>query len=202
MESIKNIPKINLSQAPLTYFNKFGFTTNGIEGETPPKRHPILYSLLSAFYSFIGLLVILVVEYHTDYFLVVASLGASTVLIFDSIKSPLAQPKNTFFGHIISAIIGVSYEKLFSLGDSKYYYKPIVGAFAISTSIFVMAQTNTLHPPGGATALIPIIGGPKFKALGYWYVLNPIATAISFLVGMAIVLNNLSSDRHYPSFWY
>lgn len=190
------------SKKTLSYFNKFGITTNGIDGINPPPIKSCLYILLSSFYSFVGLFTIIAVEDHTGFLLIVASLGASTVLLFDTIDSPLAQPKNVIGGHLISAFIGVSYNKLFMLGDGQYYYIPLVGALSVSTSIMIMSFTNLVHPPGGATALIPIIGSESIKNLGFMYIINPIGSSICFLVAMAIILNNLSSDRHYPTFWF
>ena len=74
--------------------------------------------------------------------MIIGSFGASAVLIYGAIKSPLAQPRNLLGGHVISALIGVTVFNLFSL-------LWLAAALAVATSIAVMHATKTLHPPGG-----------------------------------------------------
>ena len=77
-------------------------------------------------------------------------------------------------------------------------------AIAVSSAIVVMHLTRTLHPPGGASALIAVIGSEPIKSLGYWYVLSPVLTGAVILLLMALIVNNLSSNprRHYPVYWF
>ena len=74
----------------------------------------------------------------------------------------------------------------------------------MSLSIVLMQVTKTLHPPGGATALIAIIGSEKIKGLGYMYVLSPVLTGVSILLMVALIFNNATSHRSYPKNknWY
>ncbi|MGY6544638.1 MAG: HPP family protein, partial [Cyclobacteriaceae bacterium] len=65
-------------------------------------------------------------------------------------------------------------------------------------AILAMQYTKTLHPPGGAIALIANIGSDEIKSMGYFYVINPILTGIIILFVMAILFNNLSKNRVYP----
>jgi CBS-domain-containing membrane protein len=132
----------------------------------------------------------------TDLVLIIGSFGASAVLIYGAIKSPLAQPRNLIGGHIISACIGVSVWKLL-------FFQPwLAAALAVSVSVAVMHLTKTLHPPGGATALIAVIGGPKIHALGYFYVLMPVAAGVLLMLAVALLVNNLAPRRRYPEYWY
>lgn len=62
-----------------------------------------------------------------------------------------------------------------------------------------MQITKTLHPPGGATALIAVIGTEKVKALGYMYVLSPVFTGVLILLIVALVFNNITKHRRYPT---
>lgn len=123
----------------------------------------------------------------------IGSFAASSVLIFGAIQSPLAQPRNLVGGHFISAILGVSIYKLFP--DIIW----ITGPLAVALSIVCMQVTKTLHPPGGATALIAVTGSAKIKALGYGFVVFPVLTGAITLLIAALVFNNLSPNRHYPS---
>ena len=70
---------------------------------------------------------------------------------------------------------------------------------AVSLSIVAMQITKTLHPPGGATALIAVIGSPKITDLAYWYVLTPVFSGVVILLIFALLFNNLTTNRKYPS---
>jgi CBS-domain-containing membrane protein len=75
-------------------------------------------------------------------------------------------------------------------------------AFAVATAIAVMHATRTLHPPGGATALIAVIGGDSIHDLGFLYVLLPVATGAVIMLIVALMVNNLAGSRKYPEFWF
>lgn len=127
-----------------------------------------------------------------DQLFLIGSFGASAVLVFGATNSPLAQPRNLFFGHLISALIGVSVMKL--VPDVLW----LSAALSVSLSIVAMQITRTMHPPGGATALIANIGSPQIIALGYGYVLSPVMSGVVILLVVALVVNNIPRDRNYP----
>ena len=127
--------------------------------------------------------------------LLVASFGASSVLVFGAIKSPFAQPRNLVGGHVLSALVGVTMGRL--LPEPLWLCLGLTAASAIA----VMHLTKTLHPPGGATALIAIIGGEKIRALGYWYVLTPCCLGALIMLLVAVVINNIPRTRRYPQYW-
>ena len=64
-----------------------------------------------------------------------------------------------------------------------------------------MHLTKTLHPPGGATALIAVIGGDGVHSLGYLYVLIPTALGATVMLLIALLVNNIPKNRRYPEFW-
>jgi len=146
--------------------------------------------------SFLGILAIS--YFHTDFLddtdltLVVGSFGASAVLIYGAVNSVLAQPRNLIGGHIISAIVGVISFKLFSSNIL------LASAIAVSTSIFFMQVTLTLHPPGGATALIAVVGSEQVHELGFLYVLVPVFSGSIILLIIAVFINNIPKNRAYP----
>jgi CBS-domain-containing membrane protein len=176
------------------YFRKMTGTT----------QSPLRVSLGEIIWSWIGsFLVISAVAYidnrfleGTDLVLIIGSFGASAVLIYGAIRSPLAQPRNLLGGHIISAIIGVFAYKLL------YPHIWLAAALAVATSIAVMHATRTLHPPGGATALIAVIGGQKIHDLGYLYAIIPVGTGALIMLIVALSINNLPRSRRYPEFWF
>jgi len=130
-----------------------------------------------------------------DLLLIVGSFGASAVLIYGAIKSPLAQPRNFIGGHFVSSIVGVLAWMFFS-------HTPwFAAAFAVSTAIGVMHLTRTVHPPGGATALIAVIGSDAVHKLGFLYVLVPILSGALIMLVVALVFNNIVKWRKYPEFW-
>ena len=167
-------------------------------GQSPPK-----VGLTEVFWSwvgsFLGLAAISLIHYKilddTGLLLIIGSFGASAVLIYGAIRSPLAQPRNLIGGHVLSAIIGVTAYQL--LGQQPW----LAAAVAVSTSIALMHLTKTLHPPGGATALIAVIGGDAVHSLGYLYVLIPVALGAGVMLLIALIVNNIPKNRRYPEFW-
>ncbi len=153
----------------------------------------VMWSWIGAFFG-IGLVSILssFVLNGTGLTLIIGSFGASAVLIYGAVDSPLAQPRNLIGGHILSAVIGVACYQLFA--DMPWLAAPA----AVATAIAVMQLTGTVHPPGGATALIAVIGGPGIHDLGYFYVILPVTTGALLLLIVAMVVNNLAPGRCYP----
>lgn len=123
----------------------------------------------------------------------IGSFGASSVLVYGAIQSPLAQPRNLIGGHLVSALVGVTVAQL--LPDIIWLTAPL----AVGLSIVGMQVTKTLHPPGGATALIAVSSGPKIAAMGYLFVLSPVLTGAGILLLTALVFNNITPHRRYPT---
>lgn len=172
-----------------TFFKQF----KKINSE-PLEKSNLIWSWIG---SFLGILCIS--YFHRDILadkdltLVIGSFGASAVLVYGAVNSPLAQPRNLIGGHILSAIIGVISFKLFS---SNIF---ICSAFAVATSILIMQLTLTLHPPGGATALIAVVGSEQIHNLGFLYVLIPVTTGAFILLIIAVIINNIPKHRYYPN---
>lgn len=158
----------------------------------PLEKSNIIWSWIG---SFLGIVCIAIfhkgILEDKDLSLVIGSFGASAVLIYAAINSPLAQTRNLIGGHILSAIVGVISYKLFS------DYLLFASAFAVATSILVMQLTLTLHPPGGATALIAVLGSDRIHELGFLYVLYPVTTGAFILLIIALIVNNIPKHREY-----
>jgi CBS-domain-containing membrane protein len=129
----------------------------------------------------------------TENIFLIGSFGASSVLVYGAIQSPLAQPRNLVGGHVVSALVGVTVCML--LPDIIWLTAPI----AVALSIVAMQYTKTLHPPGGATALIAVTGSEQIKGLGYWYVLSPVLSGALILLIVALAFNNMTPHRKYPT---
>ncbi|MCD0479105.1 HPP family protein [Chryseobacterium sp. LC2016-29] len=156
------------------------------------KEH--FWSFLGAFFG-IGLIALLQSQYlfKQENIFLIGSFGASCVLIYGAIQSPLAQPRNLVGGHVISALIGVTVFKI--VPDIIWLSAPLAVAF----SIVAMQYTKTLHPPGGATALIAVSSTGKIPELGYWYVLSPVLSGCLILLLVALIFNNMTKHRSYPN---
>ena len=131
-----------------------------------------------------------------DLTLMIGSFGASAVLLYGAVRSPLAQPRNLVGGHVISALVGVACWQL--LQGTPW----LAQAVAVATAIALMHLTRTLHPPGGATALIAVIGSPEIHRLGYWFVLMPATLGPLILLVVALLVNNIPQSRRYPEIWF
>ncbi|AGF77354.1 CBS-domain-containing membrane protein [Desulfocapsa sulfexigens DSM 10523] len=178
----------------MAYFQKM----KGITKSPPrPGLSEIAWSWLGAF---LGIAAVALLHYNflaeSDLVMIIGSFGASAVLIYGAIRSPLAQPRNLVGGHILSAIIGVFCYQTF------HGQMWLAAALAVATAIAVMHATCTLHPPGGATALIAVIGSDNVHALGYLYVIVPVALGAVTMLIIALLVNNIPRNRRYPEFWF
>jgi CBS domain-containing membrane protein len=120
----------------------------------------------------------------------VASMGASAVLIFAVPASPLSQPWAVIGGNVVSALAGVTAARLAA--------NPLTAmALGVALSIIAMHLCRCLHAPGGGVALIAAMGGPAVKASGFAFALVPVGLNAALLVIAALIFNNLAGSR-YP----
>jgi CBS-domain-containing membrane protein len=146
----------------------------------------ILDNFLSAFGAFlcISLLSFLHFSEYGDIWLI-PPFGASMVLVMAVHNSPLAEPKNIFLGHTLSALSGVV---IFALMGSSF----ISLGIAVGLAVFVMATFDSIHPPAGANPIIAILGGK-----GLSFVLMPVALGAVVIILFALFYNKLLG-RDYP----
>jgi len=151
--------------------------------------------LLSVISSFSSILIMALVTQKlsigTAYPIIVASMGASAVILFIIPNSPLAQPWSFFGGQLISAIIGVACAQWFT--DIA-----LASACAVGGSVFAMLLLRCLHPPGAATAIAPILSGDPISSLGYGFVLMPVGLNVLIMLVMAIFINRWLLRHDYP----
>jgi len=119
-------------------------------------------------------------------------MGASAVLVFAVPHGKLSQPWPLVGGNLISAVVGVSCYKLIP--------DPFIAAgLAVGLAIGSMHLLGCIHPPGGATALAAVIGGPAINNLGYGYVISPILLNVTIIFIAAILFNSVFPWRRYPA---
>lgn len=170
-------------------------------GKKAPPRASITEIFWSSVGGFIGIYLIYFIGHYqalhlVDSLFLVGSFGATAVLLYGVPNSSFSQPRNMVGGHIISAIVGVSCSLLLSAMPA------LAAAMAVSIAILLMHLTRTIHPPGGATAIIAVIGSEEIHRMSYLYVLTPIATGALIMLIVALLVNNISSHRQYPDYWF
>lgn len=121
--------------------------------------------------------------------LVLGSFGASCVLIFGFPDSPLSQPRNVVFGHLISSLTGLCFLELF--GPTWWAV-----ALAVGTAIALMLLTRTAHAPAGSNPVIIFLAEP-----GWDFILFPTLSGTLILVLVALVYNNATRTARYPKYW-
>ena len=127
-----------------------------------------------------------------DHLLIVASSGASAILIFAVPHGRLSQPWPVLMGHILCAVIGVSCAKWIGTG-------PLSATLTVSLCILAMSLARCIHPPAGATALTAVLGGAAITDLGYSFVAVPVAVNMLTLIGAAFLINLPFRGRRYPA---
>lgn len=166
----------------------------GVEAGVASHREKLL-SALGGFVAIFGIL--LVSRQFVDSFgaqLVVASMGASTVLLFAVPHGTLSQPWPLIGGHIVSALIGVT--------CAHYIASPLLAAsLAVGLAVGAMYYLHCIHPPGGATALAAVVGGDSVHALGYQFVLTPVLMNVAIILLIAVAFNYAFVWRRYPAYW-
>jgi CBS-domain-containing membrane protein len=148
-------------------------------------------ALFALIFSIITIGTLSFLSFETSYGLFLAgSFGSSMVLLFGYPESPFAQPKNVFFGHLITSLVGVLV----------LYFLPVDQflqiAIAVGLGIFFMILLGVTHPPAGGNPIVIILG-----AVSYDFLLNPIIFGSIIIIVYAIILNRFILRKNYPSSW-
>jgi len=145
-------------------------------------------AIIAGFFSAvtIGVLAILTYKSTLGYF-IAGSFGSSMVLLFGFPESPFAQPKNVFFGHLCTALVGVIFVN--------YVPLPIYINIALSVGVgvFLMILLNIVHPPAGGNPIMVIIGSASYD-----YLINPIIFGCIIILLLAILVNKFLLQKNYP----
>ena len=153
------------------------------------KRENLIKSFIAALFSAITIAMLTYLTYKTQYgVFLIASFGSSMVLLFGYPESPFAQPKNIFFGHLLTSIVGVLFVNFILLPI--YIIIPL----AVGIGVGLMILFNVTHPPAGGNPIIVIMGG-----VSYDYLLSPIITGSIIVLIFGIVLNRFIAKKKYPN---
>ena len=145
-------------------------------------------SLYAGLFSIITIGILTLLTYKTEYgVFLIASFGSSMVLLYGYPESPFAQPKNVFFGHVLTAIVGMIF--LYFIPLPLYLTIPLAVGFGVG----LMILFNVTHPPAGGNPIIVILGSVSFD-----YLFSPILTGCLIIVAFGILLNKFVAKKKYP----
>ena len=145
-------------------------------------------SILAGIFSIITIGILTFLTYKTDFgIFLLASFGSSMVLLYGYPESPFAQPKNVFFGHVVTSIVGLVVLHFISL--------PIFLTIPLAVGLGVgfMILLNVTHPPAGGNPIIVIIGSVSFD-----YLLSPVIAGSLIIIVSSIVINRFILKKSYP----
>jgi len=148
----------------------------------------IKQSFLAGFFSIITIGILTILTYKTEFgIFLIASFGSSMVLLYGYPESPFAQPKNIFFGHLLTAIVGLIF--LYFVPLPLFLIIPLAVGFGVSLMILL----NVTHPPAGGNPIIVIMGSVSID-----YLLNPIIIGTIIILLFGIIINRLILKKNYP----
>ena len=146
-------------------------------------------SFFAGIFSIFTIGVLTALTYKTDLgIFIIASFGSSMVLLFGYPESPFAQPKNVFFGHLLTALVGMFFLHFIPLPLF------IIIPLAVGFGVALMILFNVTHPPAGGNPIIVIIGSVSID-----YLLSPVISGSIIIIIFAIVLNRLILKKKYPN---
>jgi len=151
-------------------------------------KENILKSSIAALFSFLTIGALTLLTYKTEFgVFLIASFGSTMVLLYGYPESPFAQPKNIFFGHLLTALVGVIC--LYILPFPNYILIPI----AVGLGVGFMILLNVTHPPAGGNPVIVVMGGVSLE-----YLLSPIITGSIIILVFGVILNKFILKKKYP----
>jgi len=152
------------------------------------KKVDVVKPIIAGLFSAITIGVLTLLTYKTEFgIFLIASFGSSMVLLFGYPESPFAQPKNIFFGHLLTSFVGIIF--LYMVPLPIYVLLPLAVGFGVALMILL----NVTHPPAGGNPIIVIMGSVSLD-----YLLNPIIIGSLIILIFGIILNRLILKKKYP----
>ena len=152
------------------------------------KRDKFIKASLAGIFSAFTIGILTLITYKTELGLfLAASFGSSMVLLYGFPESPFAQPKNIFFGHLLTALVGVVFVNFIQLPI--FLIIPV----AVGFGIFLMIILDVVHPPAGGNPIMVIIGSASFD-----YLFSPIITGTIIILLFGVILNKYILKKNYP----
>ena len=153
------------------------------------KNSEIKKAILAGIYSIITILILTILTHKTEYgVFLIASFGSTMVLLYGYPESPFAQPKNIFFGHVLTSSVGMFFLYLVPLPI--YLVLPLAVGFGVGLMILL----NVTHPPAGGNPIIVIMGSVSLD-----YLINPIISGSIIIIVFGIIINRFVMNKIYPN---
>ncbi|CAF0729177.1 unnamed protein product [Adineta steineri] len=186
---------------PYQWLRSYFLKWTGKHAASPPKV--ILSDCIIAFVgTFISISILAFIHYRLldkhDLVFFIASFGASAMILYAAPSTPVAQPRNIVGGQVIGAFVGCTIRLILGTNGETF----LALALAVALSLFLMQITGTMHAPAGATALIAIMPIKPFPWGGFQFILMPVLSGSFILLFIAVIVNNIGSNRHYPCYWW
>ena len=152
------------------------------------KNTEIKKAILAGIYSIVTILMLTILTHKTEYgVFLIASFGSTMVLLYGYPESPFAQPKNIFFGHVLTSTVGMFFLYLVPLPI--YLVLPL----AVGVGVGLMILLNVTHPPAGGNPIIVIMGSVSLD-----YLINPIILGSIIILVFGIIINRFVLNKIYP----
>ena len=149
----------------------------------------IKQSFFAGVFSIITIGILTALTYKTELgVFLIASFGSSMVLLYGYPESPFAQPKNIFFGHLLTSVVGMFFLYLVPL--PLYIILPL----AVGSGVCLMIFLNTTHPPAGGNPIIVIMGSVSPD-----YLLSPIISGSIIILFFGVIINRFILKKNYPT---
>ncbi|HLS89084.1 MAG TPA: HPP family protein [Sphingobacteriaceae bacterium] len=174
-------------EAPKGYFQKW--SGQRVKADLPQVK--LSQGLWSFIGGFVGITLLAYLALQGQLFTLFAPFGASAVLLYGAPAAPFSQPRNLLGGHLLAAFIGVTVNNFFGSGF-------LAVGLGVALAIGLMVMLRVVHPPAGATALLGVTASQG----SYAWLVSPVLAGALLLLLVALVVNNLDPERHYPAYWY
>ena len=155
------------------------------------KNSLIIKALIAGLFSAITIGALTLLTYKTEFgIFLIASFGSTMVLLYGYPETPFAQPKNIFFGHLISILVGIIFNEI--IGFSFYSL-----GLSVGVAVTLMIYLKVMHPPAASNPLVAL-----FMDLSYDFILFPVITGTILIIVMSVFINRVILKRKYPNKWF
>ena len=117
------------------------------------------------------------------------SFGATVFLVFALHNLETAQPKNIFFGHLVSVIVGIIFNE--TIGFSFYSL-----GLSVGVAVSLMVYLKVMHPPAASNPLVVL-----FTDVSFDFILFPVISGTIVIILMSVFINKIILKRSYPKKW-
>tara|TARA_Y100000748_G_C15360944_1_gene435712 strand:- start:55 stop:525 length:471 start_codon:yes stop_codon:yes gene_type:complete len=153
----------------------------------PKNIEPIVSGISAALV--IGVLAFLTLRTSSGIWLMF-SFGATIFIVFVLYSLETAQPKNIFFGHLVSVLVGIIFNE--TIGFSFYSL-----GLSVGVAIALMVYLKVMHPPAASNPLVVL-----FTDVSFDFILFPVIAGTLSIILISSFINKIILKRNYPKKWF